>query len=58
MKSMRILLWVLAVVLWPSAFVKGDQEKQQTVGILLYPSVQIIDFTGPYEIFGWAAIRW
>jgi putative intracellular protease/amidase len=57
MKSMHILLWVLAVVLLPPAVAKDDQEKQQTVGILLYPGVQIIDFTGPYEIFGWAGYK-
>lgn len=33
------------------------EEKPLSVGILLYPDVQIIDYTGPYEIFGWAGYK-
>ena len=33
------------------------ETKPLSVGILLYPDVQIIDYTGPYEIFGWAGYK-
>ena len=50
---------VLVVLLLCVAFagrVWAD-AKPLSVGILLYPDVQIIDYTGPYEIFGWAGYK-
>lgn len=56
MKNILVILLVLfaAPVL---ADKKLADEKQLSVGILLYPNVQIIDYTGPYEIFGWAGYK-
>ncbi|WP_109764451.1 DJ-1/PfpI family protein [Pleionea mediterranea] len=35
----------------------SESAKQTTVGILIYDGVQIIDFTGPWEIFGHAGFK-
>lgn len=51
MKSILILFLSLI------AFKTWADEKPLTVGILLYSGVQIIDYTGPYEIFGWAGYQ-
>lgn len=51
---MKAILIFVSVILFPLAAQLNAAEKNLRVGILLYPGVQIIDFTGPYEIFGWA----
>ena len=51
MKIFLGVVWIIYAALAPAAFAKGAPQR---VGILLYPGVQIIDFTGPYEVFGWA----
>lgn len=50
MKTHFIILYSLFVF-----FQLNAQRKQ--VGILVFPGVQIIDFTGPYETFGHAGYR-
>ncbi|HEV8693480.1 MAG TPA: DJ-1/PfpI family protein [Lysobacter sp.] len=52
--STAIALWVLA---WPTTALAAHHAHAQPevhVGIVLFDGVQIIDFAGPYEVFGQA----
>lgn len=51
---MKPILILICSLIFTLATQVSAAEKNLSVGILLYPGVEIIDFTGPYEIFGWA----
>src|SRR5262245_45619864 len=36
---------------------QGAAASKMTVAILIFPGVQIIDYTGPYEVFGHAGFQ-
>lgn len=50
---MRLLFACAALTLMASiSFSQTAQPTRPKVGILVFPGVQIIDYTGPYEVFG------
>jgi len=57
--SFRSLACVLLVLCGPGAYATApvDADPPMSVGILLFEGVQIIDFTGPYEVFGQAGME-
>ncbi|MCW8109228.1 DJ-1/PfpI family protein [Alteromonas ponticola] len=50
----KALFMLCAVILLFSQTLITKAEEQPSVGILLFDGVQIIDFTGPWEVFGHA----
>jgi putative intracellular protease/amidase/YHS domain-containing protein len=36
----------------PTAYVKAMSQPRKKVAVLIFPGVQIIDYTGPWEVFG------
>ncbi|MBK7870691.1 MAG: DJ-1/PfpI family protein [Saprospiraceae bacterium] len=54
MKSIRFL-YSLILILILSVQIQAQQRKQ--VAILIFDDVQIIDYTGPYEVLGQAGFR-
>ncbi len=53
---LRILLPLLVACLGMTTLAKAD-ESPTRVGILMFDGVQIIDFAGPYEVFGQAGFE-
>jgi putative intracellular protease/amidase len=59
MKARRVLALALAATLAAGAAraVGPKEAPQRTVAILLFPGVQIIDYTGPWEVLGHASVN-
>ena len=55
----RLLCMFLALVMAQQAFAANvsDDKPRVQVGILMFDGVQIIDFAGPYEVFGQAGFN-
>ena len=53
MKTIRFMP-VLALAIMSGSVHTAAANDQKTAAILIYPGVQIIDYTGPYEVFGQA----
>lgn len=54
MNTLKKQYWIICLILFSSSLWAENNSKRTTVGILIYDGVQIIDFTGPWEIFGQA----
>lgn len=56
--SLKYILMAVVLLAGTMATAKSaEQQSKTTVGILIYDGVQIIDFTGPWEIFGQAGFE-
>src|SRR5215470_8809723 len=50
--SLLLLQWCLLISCLAVVRAQSGQEKPLNVAILVFQGVQIIDYTGPYEVFG------
>jgi putative intracellular protease/amidase len=51
---MKVALSILVIFIGFLSAITKAETKTNNVGILVFPGVEIIDFAGPYEVFGWA----
>ncbi len=54
---MKKILWVAMVLMAAAPALLAVGRGQRNVAILIFPGVQIIDYTGPYEVLGHASVN-